>query len=177
MQVTADVVDWTRLASIAYSSHWAEELFEGADCEAVVQSCYSFNPHWIDSAMIYFDVADAMNSLLAQESPALRDRVIKGIYPLVSENQATDELGLSPRTDGCYYASLSPSTVVSTGEAFRSLDLDDFAHRLTMVSSLPILDQPSIPDKKAFLKEYLLQWQDVLDRAQAKGWGILGHIG
>ncbi|HNS22308.1 MAG TPA: hypothetical protein PKH24_17510 [Sedimentisphaerales bacterium] len=122
-------------------------------------------------------IADAMKSLLAQESSALREHVEKGIYPLVSENQATDELGLSPKTEGCYYASLSPSTVVSTGEAFRSLDLDDFVGRLTSVSPLPILDEISVPDKKAFLKEYLWQWQDVLERAQARGWGILGHIG
>jgi hypothetical protein len=177
MQVTADAVDWTWLTSVAHSPNVVGALFEGADCETIVQSCYSFNPRWSDSAMIYFDVADAMKCLLAQASPALRDRVVKGVYPLVSENQATDELGLSPRTRGNYYASLSPSTVVSTGEAFRSLDLDDFAGKLISVSPLPILDHPSIPDKKAFLKEYLWQWQDVLDRAQAKGWGILGHIG
>lgn len=177
MQVTADAVDWGWLSSIASSPRLVEELFEGADRETIVESCYAFNPRWNDSAMTYFDVAEAMKELLAHEGPALRLQVEKGIYPLVSENQATDELGLSSKTQGCYYASLSPATVVSTGEAFRSLDLDDLAGKLTKASSLPVLDEPWIADKEAFLKEYLQQWQDVLDRAQAKGWGILGHIG
>ncbi len=177
MQVTADVVDWIWLASAAHSSNVVEALFEAADNETMVQSCYSFNPRWIDSALLYFDVADALKSLLSRESSALRDRVEKAIYPLVSENRATDELGLSARTEGCYYASLSPSTAMSTREAFRSLDLDDLTDKLTRMSPLTILDEPPVSDKRAFLKEYFLQWQEVLDRAQAKGWGVLGHIG
>lgn len=177
MQVSAHVVDWRWLTSIVDSPHLGDELCEGGDCETIVQSCYKFNPRWNDSACDYFDVTIAMTSLLTQEDPMFKARVEKAIYPLVSENQAIDELRLRPRTEGCYYASLCPSTVVSTGDAFRSLDLEDFIDRLIRVSPPPIADRPSIPDKKAFLKEYFWQWQDVLDRAQAVGWGILGHIG
>lgn len=177
MQVTADIVDWSWLTSVAHSSRVIEELFDAAESEERIQSCYKFNPRWIDSAMIYFFVALAMKSLLAQEDPVLRACVEKAIYPLVSENQAVDELGLSSKTEGCYYASLSPSVAASTADAFRNLNLDDFVTRLTRTSPQPILDLPQIPDEKIFLKEYFQQWQDVLDQARAKGWGILGHLG
>ena len=101
MQVTADVADWTWLSSIACSDHLVDELFEGADRKEIVESCYSFNPQWNDSATMYFELALAVKELLTHESPALKLQVEKGIYPLISENQTTDELGLFAKTDGC----------------------------------------------------------------------------
>lgn len=121
---------------------------------------------WLsDSGTQHFATIEALEEFSvtpkSSEYPGLGE-----VRRLLANGPSIDELGISELTDGCYYVSMSPTTVARMDGVFGALQLD----RLAAVAQT---DDIAAED----LKEWLRQWKGALAFAASQKLGLIGHCG
>jgi hypothetical protein len=173
MQVTCFAFDWTEVLKRPNVQHVVDEMICHDDID--IYSRELPDGVWLsDSAFQHFSVAEALADLLPRVDATTR-LAVEPLSQLISSGAATDELGISPLTDGCYFISLSPERVSTLRRAVDSLDFAALAalHAQTRSPSLA----KSLPDIDNDFVAYLEQWRGALRFADDHHYGLIGHCG
>ena len=174
MQITLDPIDWKRLTSFGSAEAFLEWYFDIEDeGELTPVSCYSFE--WSDSAILYFQVASALEHLAAGGDEALAEQIRRGIGRLITENGHVDELGMSAASEGHYWISASPETTVELQRHIAALDR---ARLVALLKEKPApYTEELMSDLDGLFVPLIEQHAKVVDAAVSGGYGLLGHCG
>ena len=174
MQVSVELVDWPWLTSFADPPAMIDALMDEDKrlTAPYYEMCSDFIPDWIDSAGLVGEVEDALETLVGddphpdfQVDERTAGLIRAGLLPLLAYSEpAQDDLQLAPASDGCFFASLSPSSVRGTAQAVRGLDLGMVAGKLG-------------PTRQPLFHTILQQWATAIFRAEERGAGMIGHCG
>jgi hypothetical protein len=160
MQVSVSLVDWALLRSLTSPRGRVDALHDG-EGGAFREGDSEIDEDWSDSAVLHQEACDALEKFCKEWPRDSRVALLTtGFTPLVS-NAPTDELGLADVSSGCFYASLSPTTVATMAEALTELDLAWVAAEI---------GPPRCPG-------YLDQWAAVIFLARDRGMGLVAHVG
>lgn len=173
MQATACIVNWNVFSSISDPDSIVDKLLDYDGDDSDIVSCYDILPHWWDSGAMWQEIADILHSILKDLPEGSQSQVVQGVFPIISFEETTDELNLSPASDGCYFASLGPSKVKELASIFDTIDFEALAIKIEEQCT----PHSRFNDIEAGVKKYFKQWEGVLKYATGKEWGVICHIG
>ena len=175
MQVTLDAIDWNQLLNFSTPGDFIEWLYEIED-EEDFRSMSCYDNGWIsDSVMQYFEVAGALKHLAEIGPSETATHLREGIMKLISENGHIDEFHLADASEGCYWISASPASVVTIKSHLDSVDIQAC---VTHLRNKPPKEASNImKDLDNLFVAFINQHRHMIDLAVANGYGLLGHCG
>lgn len=184
MQVTLNPVDWSivaRFPSAREFFEWSHSTEDSVTPEG--RSCYDLR--WSDSAMTYFEVAEALQNAASHVPGPVAAHLWEGILRLLCENGHVDEIGASQFTEGCTWISATPKTTKEIHRHVKETDwpvvyaaLEKMATQAKTAKNAKADNaREEESDSGADAKEFVEQHIRVLEVATSGGFGLLGHIG
>ncbi len=175
MQVSLDAINWKLLSKFETPEEFIEYICE-LDNEEEHRALICSSPEWYsDSATQYFEVASALAYLAEAAEPDTSRHLREGIQRLISEDGHVDEFQLLEPSEGCYWISASPPTVVAIKSHIDALDLDACVSLLREDPARHSADL--MADLERGFVSFIRQHVHVVDLAASKGFGLLGHCG
>ena len=175
MQVSLDAIDWEQLISFPSAAEFLEWYYDLEDEEKFRRlSCYDHG--WrSDSAIQYFEVAGVLEHLAAISEAETSKHLREGVQRLIAESDQIDEFAMCEPSEGCYWISACPATVVIIKSHLDAIDLN---HCVALLSQQPPADAEEImADLDGMFVSFIKQHSEMVDLAVSKGYGLLGHCG
>lgn len=174
MQVTLDPVDWTKLTRFPSAQEYFDWAYE-SDGDALPEGYDLDDSGWTsDSAMQYFDVAEALEHVQGVVDAPAAENLARGILRVLCVNGHVDDFGTGPATDNHHWISASPET---TREIWEHARLTDWRE----VSDVLRRNPPKFGDVHNAIDTVFMpvveQHLRVLELAASRGWGLMGHCG
>lgn len=115
MQVHLEPVDWSKLTRFPSAEAFIEWVFEN-DGDATPNGYEPPETLWMsDSALQYFEVAEALDHVQQFVDPGTAENLRRGIRRVLCENGHVDDFGTGPASDNHTWISASPETTVTSG--------------------------------------------------------------
>ncbi len=174
MQVYLNPADWSRLTRFGAAAEYFEAVDDPEE-DAVPEEFLDDEDVWVsDSAMQYFQVAEALAHVLPLVDGEVAEHLNLGIRRVLCQEGHVDELGASALTEGCYWVTASPET---TREILRHAEATDWDAVYAALRNNPPPDSWVMEDMEAELIPFVEQHVTRLREAVAGGFGLLGTCG
>ena len=174
MQVTLSTVDWGKLSRFPSAEALIDWMYD-SDGDVLPDGYDLDASGWTsDSAMQYFDVAEALAHIQSHVTEATAESLSQGIRRLVCENGHVDDFGTGAASDNHHWLSASPETTREIWKHARSTDLDELCDVLR--ENPPKFGRVHEEIDTVFIP-VIKQHLRMLELAAAEGHGLMGHCG